>query len=245
MAWELTASQSRAARAAGSAVIDRRLLHHLVVWLGRWPAGGRLDVVGSTRRSVPAWDGEVQPLRGVVAPEGGVLSVAPEQVEAVRELVTLSLDEMMHGLPMALGHPDRVVYQAVFRWSTEPGDLPDAGVWLPADDPTLPEWLRPFGSEVLAALDPDTGEFLAGVGIKRHDAYGREIAVGTTESARGRGLARALVAQAARRVLDEGAIPTYLHDRANVASARVADAAGFADRGWIALASARPERLAS
>jgi len=27
-------------------------------------------------------------------------------------------------------------------------------------------------------------------------------------------------------------VPTYLHDPANLASARVADAAGFPDRGW-------------
>ena len=51
----------------------------------------------------------------------------------------------------------------------------------------------------------------------------------------GRGLARRLVAQAARRVLDEGAVPTYLHDPANVASAKVADAAGLPDRGWSVL----------
>jgi predicted GNAT family acetyltransferase len=70
------------------------------------------------------------------------------------------------------------------------------------------------------------------VGIKHHDAYGRELAVGTDEAARGRGLARRLVAQAARRILDEGGIPTYQHDPANVASARVADASGFPDRGW-------------
>ena len=54
----------------------------------------------------------------------------------------------------------------------------------------------------------------------------------TELAARGRGLARRLVAQAARRVLEEGAVPTYLHETANVASARVADAAGFPDRGW-------------
>ena len=56
--------------------------------------------------------------------------------------------------------------------------------------------------------------------------------MGTEPAVRGRGLARRLVAQAARRVLDEGAVPTYLHDPANVASARVAEAAGFPDLGW-------------
>ena len=77
--------------------------------------------------------------------------------------------------------------------------------------------------------------YLAGVGIKRHDQYGHELSVGTEPEARGRGLARRLVAQAARRVLDEGAVPTYQHAFDNVASARVAQAAGFPDRGWTSM----------
>jgi predicted GNAT family acetyltransferase len=98
----------------------------------------------------------------------------------------------------------------------------------------VPGWLRVFGGDVLIAQDPDNGAYLAGVGIKRHDQYGHELAVGTVPAARGRGLARHLVAQAARRVLDEGAVPTYLHSFGNAASARVADAAGLPDAGWIA-----------
>jgi predicted GNAT family acetyltransferase len=83
---------------------------------------------------------------------------------------------------------------------------------------------------VLVTLEDD--RYVAGVGIKQHDRFGRELAVVTEPAARGRGLARRLVAQAARRVLDEGAIPTYLHAPDNVASARVAEASGFPDRGW-------------
>ena len=92
--------------------------------------------------------------------------------------------------------------------------------------------MRVFGGEVLVALDPEAGTYLAGVGIKRHDAYGHELSVGTAPAARGRGLARRLVAQAARRVLDDGAVPTYQHSLSNVASAKVADAAGLYDKGW-------------
>jgi hypothetical protein len=33
-------------------------------------------------------------------------------------------------------------------------------------------------------------------------------------------------------VLDDGAVPTYLHSLSNVASARVAEAAGLPDQGW-------------
>lgn len=138
-------------------------------------------------------------------------------------------------LPALVGRPDRRVYTGVFRWCERPADLPDVGEWVDVTDPVLPPWLKPFGSPVLIARDPQTGVYLAGVGIKRHDPYGHEIAVGTEPAARGRGLARALVAQAARRILDEGAIPTYQHDPENLASARVAEAAGFPDRGWRSL----------
>jgi len=48
------------------------------------------------------------------------------------------------------------------------------------------------------------------------------------------------VAQAARRVIADGAVPTYLHAFDNTASARVADAAGFPDRGWQVLELFQP-----
>ena len=72
------------------------------------------------------------------------------------------------------------------------------------------------------------GTFAAGVGIKRHDRFGHELSVGTGDTYSGRGLGRRLVAQAARRVIDQEAVPTYLHDPRNIASAKVVEAAGFA-----------------
>ena len=110
---------------------------------------------------------------------------------------------------------------------------------MPTADPAVPEWLKPFNGEVLVVLD-DAGDYLAGVGLKVHDAHGVEISVGTSEAARGRGLARRLVAQAARTLLSRGIIPTYLHAPDNLASAKVADAAGFPDRGWTALGLFEP-----
>jgi predicted GNAT family acetyltransferase len=91
--------------------------------------------------------------------------------------------------------------------------------------------MAPFNGPVLVAWD-DEGRYVAGVGRKRHDDHGQELAVATDSRYQGRGLARRLVAQAARRVLDEGAVPTYLHAFDNVASARVAEAAGFPDLGY-------------
>ena len=210
-----------------------RLTAHLHSWLGRWP-GRRpgLDVVGSVQRLRPGWDGQVRAVLGVRTPDSGVLSVPPDQLATLAPLADRGPDGLLAALPAALGRPDAMVFQGVFRWSATPADLPDAGVWVPADDPVVPDWLTVFGGEVLLALDPATGAYLAGVGIKRHDRYGRELSVGTEPTARGRGLARRLVAQAARRVVADGAVATYLHDPANLASARVAAAAGFPDLGW-------------
>ena len=221
-------------------MLDTRLYHHLVTWLGQWPTRQELQVVGSDRRTRPGWDGAVRPAVGVAAPGGLVLSVPPQHVESVRALADLPLADLLDKLPGAVGYDGWRTFTAVFRYTTAPAPLPDAGEWVPADDPTLPAWLRPFGGDVLVARDP-TGAYLAGVGIKRHDPHGNELSVGTQPAARNKGLARRLVAQAARRVLDEGAVPTYLHDRANHASAKVATAAGFPDRGWLTYGVFRPD----
>jgi GNAT superfamily N-acetyltransferase len=173
----------------------------------------------------------VEPLTGVVTAAGqALLGVAPADAPVVAHAAAgTDLHGLLAAIPGLLGRPG-VAGLGVFRWSTDPAPLPDVGRWLAADDPRVPAWLRPFGGEVLVVLDGDA--YVAGVGLKRHDPCGSEIAVGTEEAARGRGLARRLVAQAARRVLAEGAVPTYLHAPDNVASARAAAAAGFPDRGW-------------
>ncbi|WP_345635274.1 GNAT family N-acetyltransferase [Rugosimonospora acidiphila] len=217
--------------------MDPRIRRHLAHWLGQWPATADLSVIGSARRQQPGWDGAIHPLIGVRAVQGTVLSVPPDRLDAVRRLADAApgRKDLLAELPDAVGQPGRTVYTGVFRWSTRPAPLEDAGNWVDCSDPVVPEWLRVFGHQVLIAADPDTGGYLAGVGLKRHNQYGYELAVGTEPPARGRGLARRLVAQAARRVLDEGAVPTYQHASDNFASARVADAAGFPDRGWTSL----------
>lgn len=191
-----------------------RLDRFLEEWLGRWPPRTQRDVVASSRRAEPAWDGTVKPVQGVADGDGRwVVSVAPDRA---------GLDDPTAGVDL---------FEGVFRWTERPARLEPVGIWVPHDDPAVPEWLRPFGGDVLVVLDDD-GRYLAGVGLKRHLPSGWELAVGTEEAARGRGLARRLVATAAGHVLEHGAIPLYLHTDDNAASARAADAAGFPDLGW-------------
>ena len=183
---------------------------------------GRADDVRPAARGVD--------LLVIATPDGAVVSVPSDVVEPVRALGT-DLDAVSAGIGAVLGQPGVTLFRGVFRWCHELRDLGDAGEWVPTDDPRVPEWLRPFNGDVLVAWDDD-GTYGAGVGRKIHDRYGQELAVATEDHLRGRGLAKRLVAQAARRVADEGAVATYLHAPSNVASAHTADAAGFPDVGW-------------
>jgi GNAT superfamily N-acetyltransferase len=212
-----------------------RLTLHVRSWVGAWPPPSEgIHVVGDPSRSEPTWDGAVRPLQGVSDGAGTVIGVPPDAAEAVRRAIGDDLDRPGLGddLGRILGVGPAAFGAGVFRTTDRVNpDIAEVGVWFERQTDDLPEWLAPFNGPRLVAFD-DEGRVIAGVGIKVHDRFGRELAVVTDEGARGRGLARRLVATAARRVLAEGAVPTYLHAPDNTASARVADAVGFPDRGW-------------
>lgn len=224
--------------AGGTTRGEPDLARFLSEWLGAWPPTADLTVVGDRARDEPSWDGRIRDVLGVRSPDGGVLSVSPARAEAVRSGVS-RWDSAPTELPIALGRPDARAFFGKFRWSTAPTDLPDAGEWLAVDDPRVPPWLRPFNGDVLVTLVD--GVYAAGVGLKRHNSAGFELAVGTEEQHRGRGYAARLVAQAARWVLARGAVPIYLHDPANIASDRTATRAGFPDLGWQVLGMWSPD----
>lgn len=215
--------------------VEERLTAHLRAWLGTWPPQRPLHVVGSSARELPGWDGKVVPVLGVSDGNALVLSLPRDMAGRVQrtdpgeQWPAALLAEALGRSPQNAAKA--TWSRATFRWSTAPAALPDLGTWRSPDHPDLPSWLRPFNGEVLVALD-SAGRVAAGVGRKQHTRYGHEIAVVTEAAHRGRGLARGLVARMARRILVEGAVPLYLHDPANRRSARVADAAGFPDRGW-------------
>ncbi len=212
-----------------------RLTLHLRSWVGEWPPPSPgVNVVGDPARLEPTWDGAVRPLQGVGDGHGIVIAVPPAAVEAVRNAIGDDLDRPGLGdeLGAILGVGPAAFGAGVFRTTArvDPA-IDDLGEWFERQTDELPEWLAPFNGPRLVAFDGD-GRPIAGVGIKVHDRWGQELSVVTDEAARGLGYARRLVATAARRVLADGSVPTYLHAPDNTASARVAEAAGFPDRGW-------------
>jgi ribosomal protein S18 acetylase RimI-like enzyme len=213
--------------------IEELLHEFLREWLGAWPPGSALTIVGSKLREQPSWDGSIRPMVGVETIDGTVISVDPLRVGAVRALGT-SVDEVGASIAAALDRPSWRFGRGILRWTGTPTPSDDPGMWLPTSDPRVPEWLTPFNGDVLVGFDgdPEDGVVAAGVGRKIHSSIGHELAVVTEEAHRGRGWAQRLVTQAARRALDDGAVPIYLHAEDNIASAKTADASGFPDLGW-------------
>lgn len=132
--------------------------------------------MASARRISPGWDGRIYPVLGVGSPDGAVLSVPPAAMLRVTALLRRGGGALPISVPVAVGAPDRTWFEAVFRWCERPVEMPDAGEWRDATDPDVPAWLRPFGGRVLVVTAED-GTHLAGVGLKRHDEHGQELAV--------------------------------------------------------------------
>src|SRR6266540_1551930 len=133
--------------------------------------------------------------RAFVRHGGAVVGVAPEQAARLRDLldghdtVEPALKALAAELP---GH--------MFSGTARTGVvIPPPAVEvtvLDASDPRLPEWVHGhFTGEAWVVMED--GEVLSTAVLKRYDERLREISVGTAPSARGRGLARSVVAAAA------------------------------------------------
>src|SRR6266540_2792743 len=160
--------------------------------------------------------------RAFVRHGGAVVGVAPEQAARLRDLldghdtVAPALKALAAELP---GH----MFSGTARTGVViPAPVVEVTV-LDASDPRLPQWVQGhFVGEAWVVMEG--GEVLSTAVLKRYDERLREISVGTAPSARGRGLARAVVAAAARFVLAEDRAVLYNHAVDNDVSARMSSA---------------------
>jgi hypothetical protein len=170
------------------------------------------------------------PARALARRGGAVVGVAPPWSGLLRERLDgpASLGPALDAVAGAAGGQH-------WSWVARTGvaiPAPSAEVAvLDTSDPRLPDWvIGHFSGEAWVVLG-DGGEVLSTAVLKRYDDRLREISVGTAEAARGRGLAKAVTAAAARAVLAEGRAVLYNHDPGNDASARVAEAVGLHEFG--------------
>jgi RimJ/RimL family protein N-acetyltransferase len=170
------------------------------------------------------------PVRAFTRQGSAVLAVAPEHARLLRSQLT----DPAHLLPaleeaaaLLRGH----LFSGVARTGVAIPPPEHEVTQLDASDPRLPDWvIGHFTGEAWVVLDTD-GSVLSTAVLKRYDDRIREISVGTAERARGRGLARSVVAAAARAVLSQGRAVLYNHAPDNFASAKVAEAVGLHEFG--------------
>lgn len=165
-------------------------------------------------------------LRALERAGGAVVGVAPEWAHLARgrfkDPALLAGD-----LRAAAGELGGHLFCGVARTGVDVPEPAEPVTVIDASDPRLPSWvLGHFVGEAWVVLDGN-GSVLSTAVLKRYDPRLREISVGTVPRARGRGLARSVVAAAARAVLAEGRAVLYNHAVDNAASARVAAAVGL------------------
>jgi RimJ/RimL family protein N-acetyltransferase len=170
------------------------------------------------------------PVRALARGGGAVVGVAPAWSGLLRQRLDgpASLEPALEAVAVAAAGQH-------WSWVARTGvaiPAPSAEVTvLDATDPRLPEWVvGHFSGDAWVVLGDD-GQVLSTAVLKRYDERLREISVGTADAARGRGLAKAVTAAAARAVLAEGRAVLYNHDPENHASARVAEAVGLHEFG--------------
>jgi uncharacterized protein (DUF1501 family) len=181
-------------------------------------APGRLAVVETAHPSMP--------VRALARAGGAVVGVAPRWAGLLRQHLD-GASALGAGFAAVAAEAGGRVASWVARTGVAiPAPTVEVQV-VDATDPRLPDWVvGHFTGEAWVVLGED-GQVLSTAVLKRYDDRLREISVGTAEAARGRGLAKAVTAAAARAVLAEGRAVLYNHEADNHASARVAEAVGL------------------
>jgi RimJ/RimL family protein N-acetyltransferase len=200
--------------------------------------GGGLHLISEPRRGLPVWHGYTLPIVGLAFAPGAVVACRPDLLERLR--AELGSDAHLRYLD---GPALRRLWRAVQRCTphayTLAGDMRavDATTFSPSpgldraehiaeDDPCALHLRARFDGAIFGVRGP-RGRLLSWAALKLKSNRVWEIAVATEADYRGRGYARDVVSAATRFTLDQGRLPTYIHDRDNSTSAFVARAVGY------------------
>ena len=199
---------------------------------------GGVHLLNAPARGLPTWHGYTMPIVGLSFAPGAVIACRPDLLERLRgELGSDAHQAYLDGpafrrlwraiqrcVPNAftLAGDFRAVDGATFS----PSATMDRAEHIAADDPSALHLRTRFDGEIFGIRGPH-GRLISWAALKLKSDQVWELAVATEADYRGRGYARDVVSAASRYTLDQGRLPTYIHDRDNGTSGFVARAAGF------------------
>jgi len=199
---------------------------------------GGVHLLTASQRGLPAWHGFTIPLVGLSFEPGAVIACRPDLVERMRAELGSDIHQQHVDGP-AFRRLWRAVQRCVPNAFTLAGDFRAAheGTFVASptieraehvheDDAAALHLRSRFDGAIFGVRGP-RGRLVSWAALKLKSERVWEIAVATEADYRGHGYARDAVSAAARFTLDQGRLPTYIHDRDNSTSAFVARAVGF------------------
>jgi RimJ/RimL family protein N-acetyltransferase len=197
-----------------------------------------VHILPSERRARPGWGGYTVPILALSTPTGGIVSARPDLLERTRTgLGRVMADRPLGGaeftrlhhvarqaIPYAYSLSGHVLYADAEHFQPRPS----RAVRLDRHDPRGTDLRRRFDGEIFVVWSV-RGEIASwsAIKLKADDVW--EIAVVTEVPFRGQGLAKEVVSAATEHILEQGRTALYVHDRTNVASAKVCRALGYVE----------------
>lgn len=195
-----------------------------------------VHLVTSERRGGPRWAGYTVPILAISTAQGGIVSTTRSLQEQVRrELAGIDWDRRMGPeelellrrvarriVPYAFCLNGQVLYCDSESFRPVAGEVEQ----LARDDPTGHDLTSRFDGEIFVVRGQRNRiASWSALKLKSDDVW--EIAVVTDAAYRGRGYAKQVVSAATAYALDHGRLALYVHDRTNLASARVCRGLGY------------------
>jgi RimJ/RimL family protein N-acetyltransferase len=197
-----------------------------------------VHVLPSERRTRPGWGGYTVPVLALSTARGGVVSTRPDLMDRVRSALGPPTPERPLGVPdfARLQHVTRISVPYAYSLSgyvlyadhEHFQGRPSRARRIERDDPRGADLRRRFDGEIFAIWSV-RGEIASWSAIKLKSDDVWEIAVVTEAPFRGQGLAKEVVSAATEHILSNGRIALYVHDRTNLASAKVCRALGYVE----------------
>jgi RimJ/RimL family protein N-acetyltransferase len=197
-----------------------------------------VHVLPSERRSRPGWGGYTVPILALSTAQGGIVSARPDLLERVRSALGPMPPDRALGVPdfARLQHVARIAIPYAYSLSGHVlytdrehfNPRQSRARQIDRSDPRGADLRRRFDGEVFAVWSV-RGEIASWSAIKLKSDDVWEIAVVTEAPFRGQGLAKEVVSAATEYILEQGRLALYVHDRTNLASAKVCRALGYVE----------------
>lgn len=197
-----------------------------------------LHILPSERRTRPGWGGYTVPILALSTTSGGIVSARPDLLDRVkaglglggndRPLGVTEFTRLHHVARLAIPYAYSLSGHVLYTDAEHFQPRPSRAVRLEKHDPRGTDLRRRFDGEIFVIFSI-RGEIASWSAIKLKSDDVWEIAVVTEAPFRGQGLAKEVVSAATQHILDQGRMALYVHDRTNLASARVCRSLGYVE----------------